>query len=426
MHGIVYAVMKSSLIRVLLLAGICGMPAAEGGAAAASFPRLMSMNIGAKNYQDERYLRDMARMDIVILGFHKGWQPQGYADSPSLAMRRVVKELKARNPAILVGQYTILNEAYDNPNDAASTDLRDKLNANNWWLLNAAGRKVQWTTEYAAWETNFTHWTRPDAEGSRWPQWLAERNYAVFFRDVPEFDIVFLDNVMANSRVTASFRADGRNANALEPDILAAHRTGHVEHWNRIRKLQPKALLMGNTDNDLGNAQWRDQLDGAFLEALMGENWSIERRQGWGRMMERYRAVAQNTRQPKIVAFNVAGAVDDYRLLRYAYTSCLLDDGYFSYTDKARGYSSAPWFDEYDQKLGSALSPPPAAAWMGGIWRRDFQNGVVLVNPTAETQKITVEPGLRRFAGKQDAAVNNGSAVGELTLGPKDGIVLRR
>jgi len=215
-------------------------------------------------------------------------------------------------------------------------------------------------------------------------------------------------------------------ASALDPDILAAHREGHVEYWNRIRKLQPKALLIGNTDNDLGNAQWRNQLDGAFLEALMGEHWSIERREGWGKMMERYRAVSQNTRQPRIIGFNVAGAVDDYRFFRYAYTSCLLDDGYFSYTDKARGYSSAPWFDEYDHKLGSALSAPPAAAWKAGIWRRDFQNGVVLVNPGAESRRVTIEPGLRRLAGKQDAAVNNGSAVGELTLGPRDGIVLRR
>lgn len=425
MYRILCVVIDSSWIRALLVVGICSLAAAERGAAAPTFPRLMGMNIGAKNYQEERYLQDMARMDIVILGFYKGWQPPGYADSSSMAMRRVVRDLKSRNPAILVGQYTLLSEAYDDPNDAAA-DLREKLYANNWWLLDAAGRKVQWTSQYAAWETNVTHWTRPDAEGSRWPQWLAERNYAVFFRDVPEFDIVYLDNVGANSRVTASWKADGRNANVLDPDILAAHREGHVEHWNRIRKLQPKALLIGNTDNDLSSLQWRNQLDGAFLEALMGENWSIERREGWGRMMERYRAVVQNTRQPKIVAFNVVGAADDYRFFRYAYTSCLLDDGYFSYTDKAMGYSSVPWFDEYDQKLGSALSPPPAAAWKAGVWRRDFQNGVVLVNPTAETKQVTIEPGLRRLMGKQDAAVNNGSAAGDLTLGPKVGIVLRR
>ena len=425
MRRILNAALASFLIRAFVVAVGVGQPAAGGAAVDATFPRLMGMNIGAKNYDDPGYIKDLSRLDIVILGFYKGWQPEGYADSPALAMRRVAKEIKARTPGILIGQYTILNEANGDPNDAASADLRAKLDANDWWLRNAAGRKVQWTPDYAAWDINLTAWTRPDKEGRRWPQWLAERNYAAFFRDVPEFDIVYLDNVMA-PRVGGSWRQDGRDARTDDSNILTAHRAGHVEHWKRIRQLQPKALLIGNTDNDLSNTQWRNQLDGAFLEGLMGERWSIERREGWARMMERYRSVLQNTREPKLVGFNVSGATDDYRLFRYAYTSCLLDDGYFSYTDKSRGFSSVPWFDEYDVKLGRARSAPPSAAWNEGVWRRDFDHGVVLVNPTNDPRTITIEPGLRRIAGKQDGAINDGSAASRLTLRPKDGIVLRR
>jgi hypothetical protein len=385
----------------------------------------MGMNIGAKNYQDARYQRELSRLDVVILGFYRGWQPQGYAPSSTEAMRKVVRAIKERNPDILVGQYTVLSEALD-ANDAATADLREKLNANRWWLLNAAGRKVQWTADYSTWETNFTHWTRPDADGRRWPQWLAERNYAVFFRDIPGFDIVYMDAVMVHSRVRGDWNSAGRDADPADPAIVAAHRAGHREHWNRLRELMPRALLIGNTDNDLDNDQWRNQLNGGFLEGLMGENWSMERWAGWGKMMQHYRAVLKNTRQPKIVGFNVSGDVDDYRFFRYAYTSCLLDDGYFSFTDEARGFSSVPWFDEYEQKLGRALSAPPAAAWREGLWRRDFQNGVVLVNPTDRSRTVTLEPGLRRLAGRQDPAVNDGSAVGRLTLRSRDGIVLRR
>lgn len=422
-----YSVKLGSLLIVALVTfGICSQVAGANGAATANFPRLMGMNIGAKNYEDAGYQRDISRLHVVILGFYRGWEPAGYAANSTLAMRKAVRAIKARNPGILVGQYTLLNEAYDNPNDAATADLREKLTASKWWLLNAAGRKVQWTTDYASWETNFTTWTRPDAGGRRWPQWLAERNYAVFFRDIPEFDIVYFDNVMMNSRVRGDWNLSGRDADAADPGIVAAHRAGHLEHWHHMRTLMPGALLIGNTDNDLGNAQWRDQLNGGFLEGLMGERWSIEKREGWNAMMERYRAVLQNTRQPKIVGFNVSGAVDDYRFFRYAYTSCLLDDGYFSFTDASRGYSSVAWFDEYEYKLGNALSAPPNAAWDKGVWRRDFQNGVVLVNPTTETRTVNVEPGFRRLAGRQDAVVNNGSAAGQLTLRPKDGIVLRR
>ena len=142
--------------------------------------------------------------------------------------------------------------------------------------------------------------------------------------------------------------------------------------------------------------------------------------------MDRYGAVLQNTRPPKIVGFNVHGNPADYRLFRYAYASCLLDDGYFSFTDKSREYSSVPWFDEYDYKLGNALSGPPTVAWSQGVWRRDFQNGVVLVNPTSSAKTVKLEPDLRKLAGNQDPAVNDGSAVGQVTLEAKDGIVLRR
>ncbi len=411
--------LKALLICALLFAG-------SASQAAPGFPRLMGMNIGTKNYDDANYQKEMARLDVVILGLYKGWNPKGYGADPTAAMRRAVQAIKSHNPSVRIGQYTILSEAYDNPNDPATSDLRDKLHANQWWLLNAAGRKVQWTAQYSTWEINFTNWTRPDAGGRRWPEWLAERNHAVYFRDIPEFDIVFLDGVTAPLRVTADWDLDKADDNRNSPVILAAHYAGHLAHWNRLRELAPDALLVGNADNDLANAQWRGQLDGAFLEAMMGERWSIEAWAGWDAMMKRYRAVLAHTRQPKIVGFNVQGSPADYRFFRYGYTSCLLDDGFFSFTDRSRGYSSVPWFDEYDFKLGRALSGPPAAAWSQGVWRRDFENGVVLVNPTNVARTVAVEPGLRRLAGKQDPAVNNGSAVIRMTLPPKDGIVLRR
>src|SRR5712664_1161648 len=298
---------KCLLICAWVMAGI-GSPVAGGDGAAtgsgtATFPRLMGMNIGAKNYHDAGYQKDLSRLDVVILGFYKGWGPPGYAPNATLAIRKAVQAIKAQNPRILVGQYTVINEAYDNPDDAATVDLRDKLYANKWWLLNAAGRKVQWTAQYSTWETNFTTWAKPDANGQRWPQWLAERNYVTFFRDIPEFDIVYFDNVMAPPRVKGDWNLDGRDDDPRNPNILAAHYAGHLAHWNHVRKLQPTALLMGNTDSDLANTEWRDQLEGAFLEGMMGENWSLERWGGWGRMMERYRAVMRNVTQPKIVGF---------------------------------------------------------------------------------------------------------------------------
>jgi hypothetical protein len=391
-----------------LSALLAGLLLAAGAAQAQDFPRLMGMNIGAKHYDDPRYQESLARMDVVVLGFYRGWNPHGYAATPAEAMRKVVQALKVRNPRLLVGQYTVLNEANDDPRDVAARDLSHKLHKEGWWLRDGAGRRVQWTERYANWEANFTPWTKPDALGRRWPEWLAERNYAAYFRDVPGFDLVFLDNVMYPLRVRGDWDGDGANDDPKDAKILQAHYAGHVAHWRRLRELMPKKLLLANVDHDLANPEWRGRLEGAFLEGLMGERWSIESRAGWGAMMQRYRAALANTRAPHLVGFNVHGDPGDERFFRYAYASCLLGDGYFSFTDKSSGYSSVPWFREYEIELGKAVSPSPDAAWRNGVWRRDFERGVVLVNPTASAQSVTLESGLA------------------LRLRAKDGVVLAR
>ena len=391
-----------------LKALLAGLALAAGAAQAQDFPRLLGMNIGAKHYDDALYQEQLARLDVVVLGFYRGWNPRGYAATPAEAMRKVVQALKARNPQLLVGQYTVLNEVNDDPGDVATRDLREKLHKEGWWLRDAAGRRVQWTGRYANWETNFTPWARPDALGRRWPEWLAERNYAAYFREVPGFDLVFLDNVMDPLRVRGDWDGDGANDDPKDAKTLQAHYAGHLAHWRRLRELMPQARLVANVDHDLDNPAWRGVLDGAFLEALMGERWSIESRAGWGAMMQRYRAVLANTRAPHLVGFNVHGDPRDERFFRYAYASCLLGDGYFSFTDKSKGYSSVPWFKEYEIELGKAASPPPEAPWRNGVWRRDFERGVALVNPAASAKSVTLESGL------------------QLRLRAKDGIVLAR
>jgi uncharacterized protein (TIGR03437 family) len=68
-----------------------------------------------------------------------------------------------------------------------------------------------------------------------------------------------------------------------------------------------------------------------------------------------------------------------------------------------------------------------------GPWRRDFENGFVLVNPlpqaytfsAAEVAGVLHRTGIHRIKGTQAPAVNNGQAVpGEFTLGPFDAMIL--
>jgi hypothetical protein len=102
-----------------------------------------------------------------------------------------------------------------------------------------------------------------------------------------------------------------------------------------------------------------------------------------------------------------------------------MDDGYYYYTSSDLHYKSAYWYDEFDVDLGRAIDPPQQTPWQNGVYRRRFENGMVLVNPKANgTKTVQIEPGYRRIDGRQDATTNNGEAVSAVTLRERDGLIL--
>ena len=67
---------------------------------------------------------------------------------------------------------------------------------------------------------------------------------------------------------------------------------------------------------------------------------------------------------------------------------------------------------------------------MGGAvkgWTREFENGLVVVNPTLQPQDFAVAGNFKRIRGTQDAAHNNGEPAGRtLTVAPCDAYLLLR
>jgi Hypothetical glycosyl hydrolase family 15 len=416
----------SSSITALGFAMLCLLSSSGVEAYAAgerSYPRIMSMNIGAKNYDNPKYLDALSKPSVVILGFYPGWAGK----DGRFSMSAVVRSIKQRNPTSLVGQYTILTETPDtNDRTSADSDRGEKLDKEDWWLLSANGKRVQWTDQYNAFETNITQWTKPDEHGLRYPEWLARRDYDVYFRQVSEFDIWYFDNALSKPAVkSANWKRGGKDDAHGDTEIAKAHRAGHVAEWQSAHELRPDMFLVGNSD-DLSSPEFSGKLHGAFLEALIGQSWSMERWKGWEKMMVRYHQTMTHTAPPHLVGFNVWGKTNNYKRMRYGLSSCLMDDGYFSYTDKYAGYSSVVWFDEYDVDLGAALDPPVSEPWSNGVYRRNFEKGTVLLNPGFSPASVTIETGYKRFKGTQAPQVNNGLSVQKITIPGKDGIILIR
>jgi hypothetical protein len=401
------------------------LASAPGAASAASstrfdppFPRLMGMNIGAKNYHEPAYQAQLARYQVLALDFFPGWRSGRGSANP---IRDALRAIKARNPDILIGQYSTL---VDVPLQAANKV--EKMDAEGWWLFNSRHERQRPDPQYDTYDANITEWAPVDEQGRRYPEWAAEQEYRLFHQQLPEIGFWYLDNSTSRPLVKrADWDRDGRDETNTDPRIARAWRAGHLRGWQRIRKLEPSAWLVANSD-DITSPEYSGQLNGAYMEALYGKLWSLGNWGGWDKVMGRYRATMRNAQAPRLVGFGVVGAPEDFRLMRLGLCSCLMDDGYFSYATLERQYSTAPWFDEFDAGLGAALDPPPQQAWQGPVYRRRFEHGMALVNPSMSSASVDVGAGWQRLDGRQDRDVNNGRPVSRLSLAAGDGIVLRR
>jgi len=130
---------------------------------------------------------------------------------------------------------------------------------------------------------------------------------------------------------------------------------------------------------------------------------------------------------------------DTYQYRRYVFGSTLLTNAYFEIADHA--YSNYWWLDEYavDYLSGQAVTPTSSnnyagkyylgeslneAYYQNSVWRRDFEKGIVLVNPSTSSKTITLEKEYRKILGTQDSTTNNGLAVSQITLKANDSIIL--
>lgn len=73
------------------------------------------------------------------------------------------------------------------------------------------------------------------------------------------------------------------------------------------------------------------------------------------------------------------------------------------------------WFDDVHFQTGAT-----------SVWRRDFQNGIVLVNPTELTLDVALESTFRRILGTHATAVNNGVVSATQRVLPYDALFLIR
>jgi hypothetical protein len=383
------------------------------------FPRLGGYLIGSpQNYDDPNYQANIARLHVVILNVWQGWTGSTPGNTN---ISQVLQNIKARNPLTQTFLYMDINESQQQDVIFGSV-----LSSNNWWLYGSgtSGAPVKST-----WGNDF-YTVNTTAFNSAYLDWRSNYQYQTFVAPSAAYlDGLYTDNVFSRPRVDGDWDRDGVTDSQYDPTVQGWFRQGFRSYFNKLKTLMPAKYQLGNIGAFGTSSQipeYDGLLNGGVMEGTIGFSWSTESWGSWQQMMAEYRTTMARIAEPKLVIFHQDGNPSDYQAFRYGFASCLLDDAYY-YFSANDNYSGVNWFDEFNASLGPATSSPAMTQWQSGVYRRDFQNGIVLVNPKGNgARQVFLEGEYYKLNGTQAPGVNNGQIVRSVTLQDRDGIVLMR
>ena len=369
----------------------------------------------------------VAPLDVVILGAYVGW-----TNNAGLNAGQFAAAAKAINPNLKAFIYT---EISDDTNPPSRMNEGNSLIASvPWWAL-SNGSLV--TSDFSGYYTiNITAYSNV-YNGQNYTKWRAGQDHSKFLSPNPDVDGLYIDNFYPQPPVTADFTHSG---SPQSPSANASiWRQGFVAYVNNLRAASPASqqLVIGNiAEWNVGTAITEyvspsPVLNGGVMEDIIGRSYSIESQSvGWAGMMAFYTHVMASMAAPKLVIFQQYATTNtDYRGFRYGFTSCLMENGYYYYNSSNNNDYAT--FDEFSANLGTATTPalvfPGATPYQNGVYRRDFANGIALVNPKGNgARTVTLETSYKHLSGTQDPTVNNGQTVTSVTLQDRDGVILLR
>ena len=361
--------------------------------------------------------RELAKWDLLILDMEIQENS-----------RRQLETIRRLNPEITILAYITSQEILGGVSYYRGSTLRQEIERNindGWWLKDTAGNKISnWPKTY---KLNLSDGAKLDSRGYRFNDYLPE-----FVNDKIKagglWDGVFYDNTWGEiswlNGGNFDLNNDGRRESAAEANRL----------WMEgVRKMLLKTRrLVGDDFIIMGNGKvyegYKDIINGMMLEdfpSLWESNGS------WSGSMSTYWRLPAY-RSPAVSVFNVLNTNRyDYRAFRFGLSSALMGEGFYGFDYGVTDHGQTWWYDEYDVKLGPAQSTaynllkPGNLSAQSGLWRRDFKNGIAVVNSTDRRQTYAFDKEeFEKIKGTQDKTVNNGQRVNYVQLAPKDGVVL--
>jgi hypothetical protein len=406
---------------IFLLAGFlvwpfCGL--AYTGTVKETYPKLANYYLRWDIPNTE--VADLAKWDVVVLDME--------VQHNSLAN---LKKLRQLNPNIIILAYITSEEIYFDRQDSLYGELRNKLFDGidqSWWLKDKNGKRVSFWAKTNM--LNLTDGAGTNSAGERWNDLLPEFvNNEIMSTGL--WDGIFYDNLWPDISWLNSGNLDV-NCNGQVEAKSALDKTWADGNKKMLAKTQAlfcgKYLVVANSRLAEG---YQPYLNGIMLESFPSP-W--ENGGTWAGSMKSY-TDTKYFKNPYVGIINSNNdnnwAPDNYRKMRFSLGSALLGDASFSFDYGVNDHSQTWWYDEYEVALGKAITAPinildkNNKTYKDGLWRRDFENGIVVVNSTAQNQNyVFTDEVFDKINGTQDRSVNNGAKINLVSIMGKDAVVL--
>jgi len=369
------------------------------------YPRLANYYLKWKITDNEAV--ELAKWDVLVLDMEL-----------QVSSQRQLKKIREINPDAKILAYVTSQEIKDS---LSGSLMRRKLAvglSDGWYLKNSSGKT------FSFWPgTKMLNPTKdcPFYKGQRWSDHLA---YFVKdeILDSGLWDGVFYDNAWGSMTWFTGLDVDLNLDRRQDYNLDKKWQEGMKYLFSQTKKLAgDDFIIVGNSIT----TEYAGDYNG-----LMMENFS---KQKWEDVMWAYK---QNTADVLIPNINIINnntgnnGYQDYQNFRYGLASTLLLDGYYSFDWGDQSHEQLWWYDEYDTDLGAPVGGAISLAgydnFKSDVWKREYENGLAVVNTTSKLQRVDLGGEYEKISGFQDSTFNDGSIVSRLTLDAKDGAVMMK
>jgi hypothetical protein len=362
------------------------------------FPRIANCYGSGLSPQTSREdLDKLAKYDLLIGGTWCNWtKPEQVT-----AFKKSLAYLRRANPHIIVLEFSS-SAPY-----LAKWETQEGFPSDGW-LLTPEGNAINgWPGSKMI---NLAH---PDViawQARRSRESIAARGHHGTFIDcmAPYFDS-WACEIATGKPCQIDADQDG------EPDerktLDAAWKKAKLDMSRQVREaIGPKGIFIGNQ----AGRETFDVINGILLEDYL--DYVLDKDRPWRPVLDDYLFWTGTPHRPNLTTIVSSSGVEPpfdphqslskleqekllesgrklEQRMRFGLTTTLMGDGYFAYDLHTRWRGQHWWYPEYDAPLGY----PRAAAreYPDGTWRRAFDGGLVVVNPTATAVDVETDTLLR-------------------------------